>query len=71
MPPLTIAKKNYVEYEYEYEYEYEFAKGENIYEVQINRDAGTGMAMKIDITSDLWEAEATNRATDRAKDMKM
>jgi opacity protein-like surface antigen len=50
--------------------EYEIVKGENSYEVQIDLDSGTGMAKKIDVTSNLWEAEATDRATDRAKDMK-
>jgi hypothetical protein len=50
--------------------EYEIAKGENSYEVQIDLDAGTGMAKKIDVTSNLWEAQATDRATDRAKEMK-
>lgn len=50
--------------------EYEIAKGENSYEVQIDLDSGTGTAKKIDITSNLWEAEATDQATDRAKAMK-
>jgi len=50
--------------------EYEIAKGENSYEVQIDLDAKTGMAKKIDVTSNLWEADATDRATDRAKEMK-
>lgn len=50
--------------------EYEIVKGENSYEVQIDLDARTGMASKIDVTSNLWEADATERATDRAKEMK-
>lgn len=50
--------------------EYEIVKGENSYEVQIDLDTKTGMASKIDVTSNLWEADATERATDRAKDMK-
>ncbi len=50
--------------------EYEIAKGENSYEVQIDLDSGTGTAKKIDVTSNLWEAEATDQATDRAKAMK-
>jgi opacity protein-like surface antigen len=50
--------------------EYEIVKGENSYEVQIDLDPRTGMAREIDVTSNLWEAEATDRATDRAKDMK-
>lgn len=50
--------------------EYEIAKGENSYEVQIDLDTRTGTARKIDVTSNFWEAEATDRATDRAGDMK-
>ena len=50
--------------------EYEIAKGENSYEVQIDLDARTGMGKKIDVTSNLWEADATDRATDRAAEMK-
>ena len=50
--------------------EYEIVKGENSYEVQINLDSKTGMASKIDVTSNLWEAEATDRATERAADKK-
>lgn len=50
--------------------EYEVAKGVNSYEVQIDLDAGTGMAKKIDVTSNFWEAQATDQATDRAKEMK-
>lgn len=44
--------------------EYEIAKGVNSYEVQIDLDEGTGMAKKIDVTSNFWEADATERATD-------
>ncbi len=50
--------------------EYEIVKGENSYEVQIDLDERTGMAKKVDVTSNLWEAEATDRATDRAGDKK-
>lgn len=50
--------------------EYEIAKGENSYEVQIDLDKSTGVAKKIDVTSNLYEAEATDRATDQAKDAK-
>ncbi len=50
--------------------EYEIAKGENSYEVQIDLDERTGMAKKINVTSNLWEADATDKATDRAKEMK-
>ena len=50
--------------------EYEIAKGENSYEVQIDLDKSTGMAKKVDVTSNLWEAEATDKATDQAKEAK-
>lgn len=45
--------------------EYEIAKGDNSYEVQIDLDPATQTAKKIDVTSNLWEAEATDRATDK------
>jgi len=51
--------------------EYEIAKGENSYEVQIDLDPATGMSRKVDVTSNLWEADATDRATSRAGDKKM
>jgi hypothetical protein len=50
--------------------EYEIVKGENSYEVQIDLDPRTGMSRKVDVTSNLWEAEATDKATDRAADKK-
>jgi len=50
--------------------EYEIVKGENSYEVQIDIDPNSGMARKIDVTSNLWEAEATDKATDKAADKK-
>lgn len=46
--------------------EYEIAKGENSYEVQIDVDPATGRAKDVDVASNLWEAEATDRATDKA-----
>lgn len=50
--------------------EYEIVKGDNSYEVDIELDPATGLAKDIDVSSNLWEAEATDRATDRAKAMK-
>ena len=50
--------------------EYEIAKGENSYEVQIDLDKSTGMAKKVDVTSNLWEAESTDKATEQAKEAK-
>lgn len=49
--------------------EYEIAKGENSYEVKIELDPNSGMAKDIDVASNLWEAEATDKATDRAAEM--
>ena len=49
--------------------EYEIVKGENSYEVQIDVDTRTSTARKVDVTSHLWEAEATARATDCAQEM--
>ena len=45
--------------------EYEIAKGDNSYEVQIDLDPATQTAKKIDVTSNLWEAESTDRTTDK------
>lgn len=45
--------------------EYEIAKGKNSYEVQIDIDPKTGLGKKIDVTNNLWEAEATDKATDK------
>jgi ribosomal protein S6 len=50
--------------------EYEIAKGDNSYEVKIDLDPSSGMAKEIDVTSNLWEADATDKATDRAAEMK-
>lgn len=50
--------------------EYEIVKGDNSYEVQIDLDPGTGMARDVEVASNWWEAEATERATDRAADRK-
>lgn len=50
--------------------EYEIAKGDNSYEVQIDVDLKTGMSTKVDVTSNLWEADATDRTTDNAGQQK-
>jgi hypothetical protein len=47
------AEKDYVEYE--------IVKGKNSYEVQIDMD-GKGMAKKIDVTTNVWESDATEKA---------
>jgi hypothetical protein len=45
--------------------EYEIARGDNSYEVQIDVDPKTQIAKDVDVTSNLWEADATDKATDR------
>lgn len=50
--------------------EYEIVKGDNSYEVQIDLDPSTGMARDVEVASNWWEAEATERSTDRAADRK-
>ncbi|HET8563368.1 MAG TPA: hypothetical protein VFM35_05800 [Candidatus Binatia bacterium] len=42
--------------------EYEVVKGDQSYEVQIDLDKNTGKAKKIDVTTNMWQAEATERA---------
>jgi hypothetical protein len=46
--------------------EYEIAKGDHSYEVKIAVDPQTQLAKDVDVTSNLWEAAPTDRATDRA-----
>lgn len=50
--------------------EYEIVKGDNSYEVKIDLDPATGMAKDVEVASNWWEAEATDRATERAADKK-
>ncbi len=50
-------KKDYVEYE--------VVKGSNSYEVQIDLEAGKGK--KIDVTSNMWQSDATEKAISQAK----
>ena len=45
--------------------EYEVIKGDHSYEVQVDFDKGTGKSTKVDVTSNLWENEATDRALDK------
>lgn len=47
--------------------EYEVVKGHDSYEVQIDLDKDTGKARKIDVTANLWQAEATDKALARWK----
>ncbi|MEP7208055.1 MAG: hypothetical protein ABI920_14035 [Casimicrobiaceae bacterium] len=45
--------------------EYEIVKGDNSYEVQVDFDKATGKSKKVDVTSNLWENEKTDRMTDK------
>src|ERR1051325_6064554 len=42
--------------------EYEIVKGPSTFEVQIDLDKNTHRSNKVDVTSNLWKAEATERA---------
>jgi len=44
--------------------EYEIVKGDNSYEVQIDLDPTTKLAKEVDVTSNLWDAESTDRTKD-------
>lgn len=46
--------------------EYEVVKGDQSYEVQIDLDK-SGKASKIDVTTNMWQAEATERALEDAR----
>ncbi len=41
--------------------EYEIVKGDNSYEVQIDLDKASGKAKSVDVTTNLWENDATER----------
>jgi uncharacterized protein YmfQ (DUF2313 family) len=47
--------------------EYEIVKGTDTYEVQIDFDKNSGKATKVDVTANLWQAEATDKALDQAQ----
>ncbi len=42
--------------------EYEIVKGDHSYEVQVNMDPQTKVAKKVDVTTNVWETDATERA---------
>jgi hypothetical protein len=44
--------------------EYEIVKGDNSYEVQIDLDPTSKLAKQVDVTSNLWDADGTDRAKD-------
>ena len=47
--------------------EYEIVKGTDTYEVQIDFDKNSSKATKVDVTANLWQAEATDKALDQAQ----
>ena len=42
--------------------EYEVVKGQNTYEIQIDMDKNSHKATKVDVASNVWKADATERA---------
>lgn len=50
--------------------EYEIVKGTDTYEVQIDFDKNSGKGTKVDVTTNLWQAEATDKALDQAQKRK-
>lgn len=42
--------------------EYEIVKGQNTYEIQIDMDKNSHKATKLDVASNVWKADATERA---------
>ncbi len=49
--------------------EYEIVKGQNSYEVHIDRDPKTQMATKVDVATNLWDAPGTDRVKEANKKM--
>lgn len=47
--------------------EYEIVKATDTYEVQIDFDKNSGKGTKVDVTANLWQAEATDKAVDQAQ----
>lgn len=45
--------------------ELEVVKGKDTYEVKLDRDPDTAMVTKVDVTSNLWQADATEKALQR------
>jgi hypothetical protein len=48
--------------------EYEIVKGNDTYEVQIDFDKNSNKAIKVDVTSNLWQAEATDKALSQRRE---
>ena len=51
--------------------EYEIVKGQNSYEVQIDRDPKTQLATKVDVATNAWDSEGTDRAKKMNEKKKM
>lgn len=47
--------------------EYEIVKGNRTYEVQIDFDKAMQKSSKVDVTTNLWQADATDKALSKAK----
>lgn len=50
--------------------EYEILKGENSYEVQLDIDPATKVIKEVDVATNVWDAEGTERAKDAKDAMK-
>jgi len=48
--------------------EYEIVKGNDTYEVQIDFDKNSGKATKVDVTSNMWQADATDKALSQRRE---
>jgi uncharacterized protein YmfQ (DUF2313 family) len=48
--------------------EYEIVKGTDTYEVQIDFDKNSSKGTKVDVTTNLWQAEATDKALDQRRE---
>jgi uncharacterized protein YmfQ (DUF2313 family) len=48
--------------------EYEIVKADDTYEVQIDFDKNSNKAIKVDVTSNLWQAEATDKALSQRRE---
>jgi uncharacterized protein YmfQ (DUF2313 family) len=57
---VNVDKPDYVEYE--------IVKGDDTFEVQIDFDKNSGKATKVDVTANMWQAEATDKALSRRED---
>ncbi len=47
--------------------EYEVVKANRTYEVQVDFDKATGKSSKVDVTTNMWNADATDKALDTSK----